>query len=315
MTAFYSSKFFRVPLVVGAAVLAACLLALVGLENPAQAAFPGANGKIAFVSDRDGDNDIYTVGPTGDNLKRLTNNSKNDASPAWSPDGRKIVYSSGLTGTAYSADIFVMNADGSGKTLITDERSISGTLKGDDAYPVFSPDGRRIVFVRKDLNNPEGDLYKISTDGKNLTRLTRLSYDQPCCPAWSPDGSKIAYSVWDGYDNSVETVKPDGSGRSFFHYGGSPDWSPDGSQLVFDSYGVINKIDADGTDEKQLTTGEAYGSNPAFSPDDSKIVFQSAARDGNFIYDLYVMDADGTDVRQLTDDPAQEFFPDWRPVR
>src|SRR5215211_357085 len=300
-----------------AAALAAGILTVVLITasaEPAQAAFPGTNGKIAFVSDRDGDNDIYTIGFTGDNLKRLTNNSKNDRFPAWSPDGRKIVFSSGLRGTAYSEDIFVMNADGSGPTRITDEGSISGTLEGADTYPGFSPDGRKIVFVRADLNNPEGDLYKIRADGKNLTRLTRLGYDSPCCPTWSPDGSKIAYSVWDGYDNSIETMKPDGSSRSFFKYGFAPDWSPDGSQVVFSRYGEIYKIDADGTDEQQLTTSVAYDSYPAFSPDGDNIVFQSAP-DSNFIYDLYVMDADGTDVRPLTNDPAQEMFPDWRPVR
>jgi TolB protein len=301
---------------VGAALVAsavACGATLVAAEDRAEAAFPGNNGKIVFVSDRDGDNDIYTIGSTGDNLKRLTNNSKNDVSPAWSPDGRKIVYSSGLSGTAYSADVFVMNADGSSQTRITDKGSISGTLEGADTNPGFSPDGRKIVFVRADLNNPEGDLYKISADGKNLTRLTRLNFDQPCCPTWSPAGSKIAYSVWDGSDNSIETIKPDGSSQSVFQHGSAPDWSPDGSQVIFSRYGEIYKIDSDGTDEKQLTTSEAYDTAPAFSPDGSKIVFQSA-RDSNFIYDLYVMDADGTDVRQLTNDPAQEFFTDWRPV-
>src|SRR5215212_7714360 len=190
------TKAFRVLLEMAVMALAAFLLVLVVAEKPAKAAFPGNNGKIVFVSDRDGDNDIYTISPTGDNLKRLTNNSKNDRFPAWSPDGRKIVYSSGLRGTAYNEDIFVMNADGSGQTHITDERSISGTLEGDDSSPAFSPDGRKIVFVRKDQNNPEGDIYKIGADGTNLTRLTRLGYDEACCPTWSPDGPKIAYSIW-----------------------------------------------------------------------------------------------------------------------
>jgi TolB protein len=83
--------------------------------------------------------------------------------------------------------------------------------------------------------------------------------------------------------------------------------------MVFSLGSDIYKIDADGTDEKQLTTSERNDAVPAFSPDKSKIVFQSAPRDGDF--DLYVMDSDGTDVAPLTDDAAQEFFPDWRPVQ
>ncbi len=302
----------------GAALVALAVTSgatLVAAGDRAEAAFLGKNGRIAFVSDRDGDFEIYTASPAGGNLKQLTNNSKHDLYPAWSPDGRKIAYSSGRRGTANSRDVFVMDADGSDKTRITGERSMPGRLEGNDSSPAFSPDGRRIVFVRATQNNPEGDLYKIGADGRNPTRLTTLGYDSPCCPAWSPDGSKIAYSVWDGYDHSIETVKPDGSGRKFFAYGSGPDWSPDGSQMVFGIYGEIHKIDADGTDEVQLTTGEAYDGSPAFSPDGKKIVFQRAPRDGNFIYDLHVMGADGTDVRQLTDDPAQTLFPNWRPVR
>jgi Tol biopolymer transport system component len=302
------------------------MVAMSAVPEEAQAAFPGKNGKIVFQSNQDGDYDIYTVSPTGDNPKPLTNNSKNDRSPAWSPDGRKIVFSSGYRSGStypppYSEDIFVMNARGSGLSRVTDERSISGTLKGDDSSPGFSPNGRKIVFVRSKQNNPDGDIYKIGADGKNLTRLTRFGDGYfPCCPAWSPDGSKIAYSVWDGYSDSMETMNPDGSSQQsffqeLFQEGHGPDWSPDGSQVVFSRYGDIYKMDADGTDETPLTTSEAYDSFPSFSPDGSKIVFQSAA-DGNVNnYDLYIMDANGNNLRPLTNDPAQEMFPDWRPVQ
>src|SRR5215203_5805695 len=98
---------------VGAALLLASGVALVMPKEQAQAAFPGINGKIVFVSSRSGNSDIYTISFNGNNLKRLTTNPTQDFGPAWSADGKKIVYSGGYRGAlgALSADIFVMGAN------------------------------------------------------------------------------------------------------------------------------------------------------------------------------------------------------------
>jgi Tol biopolymer transport system component len=71
-------------------------------------------------------------------------------------------------------------------------------------------------------------------------------------------------------------------------------------------------MNADGTEQKQLTTNEANDDEPAFTPGGGKIVF-SSNRDGD--YDLYIMDADGTDVRRLTNQPGDDRAPDWQPVQ
>ena len=76
---------------------------------PAGAAFPGANGKIVFTSDRDGNSEIYVMNPDGSGQTRLTNNGAIDADPVWSPDGTKIAFWSERDGPA---EIYVMNADG-----------------------------------------------------------------------------------------------------------------------------------------------------------------------------------------------------------
>ena len=93
-------------------VSAAIALSPVVGTSPAHAAFPGANGKIAFASERDGNREIYVMNPDGSGLTRLTNNRPSARrEPAWSPHGNKIAFSSARDG---GREIYVMNADGTG---------------------------------------------------------------------------------------------------------------------------------------------------------------------------------------------------------
>jgi len=315
-----------------AIAIAVSTLVLLAATQPVKAAFPGTNGRIVFERDPDGfrgkeDPEIYSINFSGENLKRLTNNTTEDTDPAWSADGRKIAYSGGghKALDSYSADLFVMEANGSGVTRVTIEREIPGAATADDSQPSFSPSGRKIAFVR---NGPlaEGyssnnDIYKIGTDGNNLTRLVNIpsyEYRSGGHPAWSPDGTRIAFFSGIEDDYSIETVRPDGTGRKSVTTGYAPNWSPDGSRMAFhrspDGYeSQIYTSNADGTHEKPLTTNEAaYESEPAYSPGGGKIVF-SSDRDGD--YDLYIMDADGTDVRQLTNNAGDDHSPDWQPVQ
>jgi Tol biopolymer transport system component len=314
--------------VAAAIVAAASVLVLLVATQPVEAAFPGTNGRIVFERDPDGfrgpeDPEIYSISFRGENLDRLTNNATRDTQPAWSADGTRIVYSGSGRRASYSADLFIMKANGSDKTRVTRERELPGAATADDLQPAFSPSGRKIVFVRngplaggQTLSN--NDIYKIGTDGNNLTRLVNIpsfEYHSGGDPAWSPDGSKIAFfsGVEDEY--SIETVRPDGTGRKPVTTGYAPNWSPDGQKMAFHRSpdGSESRIYvADGTGEEPLTTNGAYDSDPAFSPGGGKIVF-SSDRDGD--YDLYVMDADGTDIRQLTNHPGADSAPDWRPVR
>src|SRR2546430_1816752 len=103
----------------------------------AQAAFPGANGKIAFMSDRDRYAEIYVMNADGSVQLRLTNKAAGDADPAWSPDGRQIVFDSTRDG---EGEVYVMNADGSGQLRLTNNAAF-------DAFSAWSPDGQRIAFA------------------------------------------------------------------------------------------------------------------------------------------------------------------------
>src|SRR5205807_7753777 len=116
------------PLVVSAAVAAVVAI-------PAQAAFPGVNGKIVFQTNRDGNAEIYTMNGDGTGRVNLTRNPAEDIQPRWSPDGKRIVYTSNRTG---HDEIYSMNADGSGVSQLT-------FMAGINRRPSWTPAGQ-ILF-------------------------------------------------------------------------------------------------------------------------------------------------------------------------
>ena len=131
--------------------------------------------KIAFVSERDGNKEIYVMNPDGSEQKNLTNNPAFDGSPSWSPDGKRIAFHSYRDG---NREIYVMNPDG------TDQKRLTNNPAG-DKYPSWSPDGKKIAFSSW---NGKGEIYVINSDGSNQTRLTynpsKLAHNW--LPSWSP---------------------------------------------------------------------------------------------------------------------------------
>src|SRR6266498_2961479 len=193
--------------------VAVLVAALAASARPALAAFPGANGKIVFTSDRDGNDEIYVMNADGTAQTTLTNTPASDARPAWSPDGSKIVFTSNRDG---NAEIYVMNADGSAQTNLTNNPAT-------DTEAAWSPDGSKIVFDS-------------SADGTAQTNLTNNSATDDAA-VWSPDGSRIAFaSTRGGFFFDIWVMNSDGSGAPVDLTNtpaGSdvrPDWSPDGTK-------------------------------------------------------------------------------------
>jgi Tol biopolymer transport system component len=290
------------------ALVGAVVAVLALAVSPAQAAFPGQNGKIAFTALRDGNAEIYTMNADGTGQTRLTNNAATDTYPRWSADGTKIVFMSDRAG---GDEIYSMNADGTAQTRLTNNPVFDG-------FPSWSPDGR-IVFVRElgGSGDPNFEIYTMNADGTGEVRITDNWVDDTV-PSWSPDGTKIAFtSNLDGNDE-IYTMNPDGTGvtrlTDNFASDDVPTWSPDGSRIAFYTYrdaGVeeVYVINANGTGETRLTNNPASDFEPSWAPDGTKIAF-ATNRDGNV--EIYTMNADGTGQTRLTNNAAVDAFPDWQ---
>jgi Tol biopolymer transport system component len=278
---------------------------------------PTGNGLIAFVSNRDGNNEIYVMNPNGTAVTRLTHDPAYDSSPAWSPDSSKITFakSAGLGDSGVPIEnLFVMNADGTRETNLTRNPPGISVEVGNSAW---SPDGTRIAFEQQLAATQTTEIYLINPDGSGLKQLTHDPMSA-ASPVWSPDGSRIAFFSDDG----LSVMNADGTERITLvqrnlDYLIPRAWSPGGSTIAFvrvtfgpteaDVYTDIYLVDADGSTERRLTSDRASQS-PAWSPDGKKIAF-SSARDGNA--EIYLMNSNGTDVIRLTEDPAEDTEPAW----
>jgi Tol biopolymer transport system component len=296
--------------------LALCLLALVAIQ-PAEAAFPGMNGKIAFVSNRDvGAGEIYTISPTGGTATRIafTNFSKD---PAWSSDGSRIAFAS------TDNEIFVMKADGSGRRQITN----TPTAKQE---PAWSPDGTQIAYVANSFDvdqQTDFEIWVINADGSGRRQITNNSIPD-AQPAWSPDGSKIAFvSSRTGDSNrNIYVMNSDGSGTAanltpnttdpvYQGHDDGPSWSPDGSKIVYTNAtsdaDVWTMNAADGSGKTNLTNANpSIDNEPAWSPDGNKIAYMAATPDAN----IYVMNANGGGQGPIDTNTANDIKPDWQPI-
>ena len=267
---------------------------VVALAVPASATFPGGNGKIAYS----GRKQIHVIDPDGSGDAQLTFGEKPSRSPAWSPDGSKIAF---IRGNKPSS-LFIMNADGTDKTLI--QRRISKHRYYFFSSPAWSPDGTQIAFsTAARFTSSNGRrwnlrIYVINADGSGLTRISRGRH-QDSGPAWSPDGNLIAFTTRAG---RLGTMSPDGSDRTMlFRRGSDADWSPDGSQITFvrtvgDGATDVFLANSDGTGRVRLTdTPDRWDFSPVFSPDSTKIAFI----DGTGRSEIFIMSTAGTDVVPL----------------
>ena len=162
--------------------------------------------RVAFVSDRDGNEEIYVMNADGTGQERLTSSAGVDVWPAWSPDGERIAFFSGRTGGA-GPGYYVMSADGSDASLLTTPPDDQVLVPG---RPTWSPDGSKLALTAHGASSSNTEIVTVNVDGSGWTPLT----DSPgpdAQPAWSPDGDKIAFeSAGRESDSSVSGHLPDG---------------------------------------------------------------------------------------------------------
>ncbi|HEU5477243.1 MAG TPA: hypothetical protein VFU64_05360 [Gaiellaceae bacterium] len=302
------------------AVAAACgIAALAALSGSAHATYAAAtNGRIAFGMNVNGNVDVYSARPDGQDLRRLTTDPGFDACAAYSADGGRIGYCSGQGGGP--VQVWTMKQNGTDKQQVTQ-------MSGPAIFPDFSPDGSKIVFTAKPADSPTRDIYVIGSDGSGLTQLTS-GVGNNAYPAFSPDGSKIVFTsdrtgIW-----QVWLMNPDGSDQTQLTFDPQPkdqvpDWSPDGSKIAYlaDTHGIADTVspswgdiwvmNADGSGQHPLTSGATYYGT-AWSPDGTRI----ATLDFRDFPDRIVTTinaTDGSDPQDVRPGPGPQFVPGWQP--
>jgi len=234
---------------------------------------------------------IYSMDDDGNNVLQLTTGSGPSLAPAWAPDGKRVLYAS--DGGFGPVAIYVMNADGTGKTRLTDPAP-------DELDSAPHALGKRIVFTRGGAGGIS--LWAMNDDGSDPIRLTDGGLDLN--PAPSPSGKQVAFVRFgDIHVLDLETGVLTNVTNTLGVFELTPAWSPTGKQIacaivVVGQQSDIYVMNVDGTGVTQLTmTPNDEESTPRWSPDGKRIAF--TATYGQRI-GTWVMFADGTGLNDLT---------------
>jgi TolB protein len=246
---------------------------------------------IAFFSYRSGNNDIWIMDADGSNQRQLLDDPADDRRPAWSPDGAWLAFDSDRAG---SRDIWVMDSNGENLRQLT-------SAPAQETFPSWSPDGSQIAYYS--FADGMLNLWIVNVDGNTPRQITAELADEKsnqctfAChvPAWSPDGTQLAYPSMN--QTQIWVVGADGNGSHQLITGEEnvhfPWWTSDGRILFLSEY--INErqepvndvwvIDADGANGAVLFPGIPHGGPLYWSPGGGPLIAFHSPRSGNF--DIY----------------------------
>ena len=156
-------------------------------------------GQIAFTritkfNDTDIESDIYMIKLDGSEQRRLTNSPGLDGFSAWSPDGRRIAFTSDRNSGNW--ELYFMNSDG------IEQQCLTNTSEEDEGVPAWSPDGEKIAYVVDPLG--ESTIHVMNADGSNQRRLVDGNW-----PSWSPDGERLAYTDFSVGEERIAVMNAD----------------------------------------------------------------------------------------------------------
>lgn len=281
-----------------------------GTAREAVQPFPAAGGRIAFVSDRDGNAEIYIMDADGDNVMNLTNHQAVDQHPSWSPDGAAIAFASSRDGETF--DIYRLDIASGSVTRLTNQ--------GSNTRPAWSPDGRRIAFVSDRFGDK--DVMVMKADGSRQIQLT-VDVHADDQPTWSADGSSIAYVSDSGGQRNIYVMSSTNGAEILSLTSDAaenlqPNWlRGDGkNSLLFTSTRSGNQdlfaIDpVSGEGLRQITRDLSNEGQPAWSPDGAAIIFVSD-RENEGERNIYTMPANGAKAQRLTPLGSNDHDPKWK---
>lgn len=269
--------------------------------SPAPFATP-ANGRIVFVTERNGFNNIFIMNANGTGQRLLVPHIGNyyDYAPAVSPDSRRLAFSSNQEKPG-TDNIYIMNMDGTNRTKITTSQNAKNWSSS------WFPDGRRLAFS----SNRQGiwQTFTMNDDGSNVKPLVRSNQDVINVEV-SPSGSVIAYTC----GKEICLADSDGSNPRVLLQNGLPKdhlaWSPDSTRLAYSQLNPstgktgVYVLDLNAS-PRQLVENGGW---PSWSPDGTRIVFSS---DMNGVANLYIYDFATAQVLRLTTTGAADYTPVW----
>ncbi len=318
---------------------AACAALAVLTGCGGTAVSPPQPARVAFLSDRTGDLDIYVVNFPGGSPVNISNHSAGDDGHSWSPTGNQLAFVSNRTG---DWELYTVNVNGTGLVQRTSDAlpkgrtawSPAGNLiayecgndiyvynlttntttnltggNGNNIHPSWSPSGAQIAFASDRAGS--WDIWVMDANGSNVTQLTSDAAPEQR-PVWSPNGAQIAFErgsdVWVMNANGSSPINL----TSGLSTGGRwPTWSPNSQKVAFESNNDIYTVNADGSGLTQITTtGDCFG--PHWSKDyggNSYIVFIRIAGGA----EVYVMTPTGTGMVNISNHPAVDEGPFWAP--
>jgi TolB protein len=261
------------------------------------------NTKIAYALAQGAGKEIFISDFDGANVKQITRNQSINLSPTWSPEGRRIAFTSYLR---RNPDLYLIDLDGKNPQILS-------RYSGLNVSPSWSPDGKKIALMMG--MEGKSDIYLIDPNGGNPKRLTK-GHGNEASPTWSPDGEWIAFVSDRSGSPQIYIMARDGSRvrRLTFEggYNTNPSWSPKGDRIAYcaraEGRFEIFTIGTDGSALRRMTSNSGNNESPSWSPDGRYIAFSSTRTGASKIF---IMNANGFNQRALTPSKGGESSPAW----
>lgn len=267
--------------------------------------------KIAFVSDVTGNKEIYIMDYDGHNRVQVTNRKSTTMAPAWSPDGKSLIFSSvdKNSKNVKNHNLYIYHMPTGRVKLISNRKGLNSGAQ-------YHPNGDSIILTMSFLGNPE--IFTMNPSNKVAKRVTK-SFGVDVDPSYNSDGSWITFVSDRSGRSMIYKMQADGSNVTRLTYAGkynaTPTWSPAGHKLAFAGWDQgkfdIFIMNPDGTTLERLTKNMGNNEDPHFAPDGYFIVYSSNRKGKK---DLYITNTDNSAHVRITRNFGNCEAPKWSPV-